>query len=93
MYNTFAATMLGMCERYTHTKEEAEEVLMNGFMKVFSNLEQYKSLGSFEGWMRKIFIREALNYNKKFKLKWVRLSLLEVDDWRKIATTARVSIY
>ncbi len=83
LYTTFAGTMLGMCERYTHTKEEAEEVLMNGFVKVFSNLEQYKALGSFEGWMRKIFIREALNYNKKFKLKWVRLSLLEVDGLEK----------
>lgn len=83
LYNTFAETMLGMCERYTHSKEEAEEVLMNGFVKVFSNLEQYKALGNFEGWMRKIFIREALNYNKKFKLKWVRLSLLEIDGLEK----------
>ena len=62
-----------------NTKEEAEEVLVNGFVKVFTNLENYTATGNFEGWMRRIFIREALNYKKKFSLKWMRVSILESD--------------
>tara|TARA_B110000977_G_scaffold201774_1_gene298523 strand:+ start:883 stop:1398 length:516 start_codon:yes stop_codon:yes gene_type:complete len=79
----YAGTMLSMCERYTNTKEEAEEVLMNGFVKIFCNLETYKAEGSFEGWMRRIFIREAINYRKKHELKWMRLNLLEIDGVEK----------
>ena len=79
LYNQFAPTMLSMCIRYTNSKEEAEEVLINGFLKVFNKIETYSGEGSFEGWMRRIFIREAYNYRKKFKLKWLRLSLLEID--------------
>jgi RNA polymerase sigma factor (sigma-70 family) len=71
--------MLAMCMRYTNSKEEAEEVLINGFVKIFNKLESYSGEGNFEGWMRKIFVREAYNYRKKFTLKWTRLSLLDID--------------
>ena len=83
LYQAYAPTMLSVCLRYTNSKEEAEEVLMNGFVKVFSKIDSYTAVGNFEGWMRRIFIREALNYRKKFKLKWTRHSLLETDAWVK----------
>ena len=60
-------------------KEEAEEVLMNGFVKIFTNLNTYTGDGNFEGWMKRIFINEALNYKKKFKLKWTKVELIDSD--------------
>ena len=83
LYKLYAPNMLSMCMRYTDSKEEAEEVLMNGFVKIFNNINSYTGEGNFEGWMRRIFIREALNYRKKFKLKWIRLSLLDNDAVEK----------
>ncbi len=80
LYKLYAPKMLSMCVRYTNSREEAEEVLMNGFIKVYIKLDSFSAEGNFEGWMRRIFIREALNYRKKFKLKWTRLSLLEIDS-------------
>ena len=67
----------------TNSKEEAEEVLINGFVKGFSKIDSHTAEGNFEGWMRRIFFRAALNYRKKFKLKWTRYSLLEIDAWVK----------
>ena len=60
LYKIYAPTMLSMCMRYTNSKEEAEEVLMNGFVKVFNKIDAYTGEGNFEGWMR-IFIRKTAN--------------------------------
>ncbi len=52
--------MYVVCLRYANTKEDAEEILQEGFIKVYSNLYQYKNEGSFEGWVRKIMVNCAL---------------------------------
>lgn len=78
-YNRYASSMLSLCRRYMQNKEEAEEVLMNGFVKIFKNLNTYTAEGNFEGWMKRIFINEALNYKKKFKLKWTKVDLMDSD--------------
>lgn len=70
LYDKFARKMLGVCLRYSENQEEAEDVLQNGFITVFQNIETFKSLGSFEGWVRKIMVNTALTNirkNKKFK--------------------------
>lgn len=78
-YNKHAPSMMSLCRRYMQNKEEAEEVLMNGFVKIFTNLNTYTGDGNFEGWMKRIFINEALNYKKKFKLKWTKVELIDSD--------------
>src|SRR4029078_2917323 len=57
--------MLGISYRYTKSMADAEDVLQDGFIKVFRNLHQYKSEGELGGWIRRIMVNTALNYLKK----------------------------
>jgi RNA polymerase sigma-70 factor (ECF subfamily) len=56
--------MLGICYRYTKSIADAEDVLQEGFIKVFRNLQQYKFEGELGGWIRKILVNTAINYLK-----------------------------
>jgi len=67
LYEKYASKMLGVCRRYLYGMEEAEEALSNGFIKVFTNLESFGNKGSFEGWIRKIMVRECLMYLRSKK--------------------------
>lgn len=61
---------MGVCLRYCDNHEEAEDVLQNGFVNVFQNIETYRGSGSLEGWIRKIMVNTALtNIRKNKKLK------------------------
>ncbi len=69
LYDKFATIMYYQCLRFIKNPVDAEDVLQEGFIKVFANLHNYKNEGSFEGWVRKIMIRTALSYlrdNKKY---------------------------
>lgn len=57
--------MFGLCKRYVKTNENAEEVLMEGFCKVFQKIHMYSGIGSFEGWMRRVITNEALMFLRK----------------------------
>ena len=65
LYDHFSETMLGVCFRYTKSIADAEDVLQDGFVKVFKNIDQYKQEGELGGWIRRIMITTALNYLKK----------------------------
>ncbi|MHC1708340.1 MAG: RNA polymerase sigma factor [Bacteroidales bacterium] len=60
-YQKFAPTMLGVCCRYFGSREEAEDALQEGFIKVFINLESFRNEGSLEGWIRRIIVNTSLN--------------------------------
>jgi RNA polymerase sigma factor (sigma-70 family) len=60
LYKLLAPKMFIVCQRYSNSKEDAEEILQEGFIKVFSCLHQYKNEGVFEGWVRKIMVNCAL---------------------------------
>ena len=69
LFNRFAPKMLGVCLRYAKDKKTAEDVLQEGFVKVFFNIEKFKG-GSLEGWIRKIIVNTSLDEirkNTKFK--------------------------
>jgi RNA polymerase sigma-70 factor (ECF subfamily) len=69
LYNRFASKMYGVCLRYAGNVEDANDILQEGFIKVFKNLGKFRSEGSFEGWVRRIFINSAIEqYRKKVKL-------------------------
>jgi RNA polymerase sigma-70 factor (ECF subfamily) len=57
--------MMGVCLRYTNDRETARDLLQDGFVKVYSSIDSYSGVGSFEGWMRKIFVNCALEYLRK----------------------------
>jgi RNA polymerase sigma factor (sigma-70 family) len=65
LYELFAETMLGVCYRYTRSIRDAEDVLQEGFIKVFHHLKQYKGEGELGGWIRRIMVNTALNYLKR----------------------------
>ena len=60
LYQRFAPKMYGVCLRYAANTEEAEDLLQEGFIKVFRKLESFRSEGSFEGWIRRIFVNTAI---------------------------------
>ena len=70
LYEDFAPSMLGVCFRYTKSITDAEDVLQDGFIKVFKSLAQFKFQGELGAWIRKIMVNTALNYlktNRKYR--------------------------
>ena len=65
LYNQFAPKMMAICFRYSRNLEDAEDTLMEGFVKVFDNISKFKNEGSFEGWIRKIMVNTAIAKFKK----------------------------
>lgn len=60
LYKMFAPRMYAVCLRYSRDQDEARDNLQDGFIKVFENMKQFKGLGSFEGWVRRIMVNTAL---------------------------------
>ncbi|MFC0771717.1 RNA polymerase sigma factor [Terrimonas alba] len=67
LYEQFAEIMLGVCYRYTRSMRDAEDVLQEGFVKVFRYLHQYKQQGELGAWIRRIMVNTALNYLKRHR--------------------------
>ena len=65
IYEKHAPKMLGICRQYVKDLQFAEDVMIGGFLKVFKNLDSFKFNGSFEGWIRRIMIRECISYVRK----------------------------
>ena len=74
LYEHYAPKMLGVCIRYVKDRDQAEEIMIGGFIKVFNKLDQFKKQGSFEGWIRRIMVNECLTFIRKNKSIY-----LEVD--------------
>ena len=66
LYQLFADKMFGVCLRYAEDEDDAKDILQDGFIKVFLNLNKFKNKGSFEGWIRRIIVNTAL---EKFRDK------------------------
>lgn len=78
LYELFAPKMLSVCRQYIQYDELAEEVMLSGFLKVFLNLVSFKFEGSFEGWVRRIMVNEAISQLRKDKkLYFEEESILE----------------
>src|ERR1700748_1505108 len=65
LYKQFAAKMLGVCMRYATDRMEAEDMLQNGFIRVFQKMNDYRGEGSFEGWVRRIMVHSSIEYYRK----------------------------
>ncbi|MDR1356075.1 MAG: sigma-70 family RNA polymerase sigma factor [Tannerellaceae bacterium] len=65
LYDTYSRKMMGVCLRYVSDRETAQDILQDGFVKVFTSMGSYAGIGSFEGWMRKIFVNCALEFLRK----------------------------
>ena len=77
LYNLLSGKMFAVCLRYAKNREAAEDLLQEGFVKVFNNIEKFRSEGSFEGWVRRIIVNTAVeHYRKSTKM----YSIVNVDD-------------
>lgn len=67
LYELFAPKMLSVCRQYVKKLELAEEVMLSGFLKVFTHLDSFKEEGSFEGWIRRIMVNESISQLRRDK--------------------------
>jgi len=79
LYNQFAPSMFGVCYRYTKSVADAEDVLQEGFIKVFRNLNRFRYEGELNAWIRRIMVNTALNYLKQNKRYSSDLSYEEIN--------------
>ena len=79
LYDKYASYMLGLCKRYVRGELEAEDVMIRGFMKVFSKIDLFEGKGSFEGWMKRIMINESLGYIRKNKAMYLETDIEAAD--------------
>ncbi len=88
LYDKFGPKLMAVCYRYAGNAEEAKDILQDGFIKIFENMEKYSGFGSLEGWMRRIVVNTALDNirkNKKLKLN------SDIDDLDyKLATNSYI---
>jgi RNA polymerase sigma factor (sigma-70 family) len=88
LYHMFAPKMFALCMRYTSSRQEAEDLMQEAFIKVFRHLHQFTGLGNFEGWVRRIFVNTALEFLRK-RSSW---SDLEASDLKHLPSENR-SVY
>jgi len=75
LYKKYASVMLGVCMRYCKNRGDAEDVMQDGFLKVFSQVHKFRNEGSFEGWIKRIMINAAIdNYQSNLRLSFVQES-------------------
>jgi len=67
LFELYAPRMLSICRYYIKDIQHAEEAMLNGFFKVFFNLKSFNNKGSFEGWIRRIIVREAISFLRSKK--------------------------
>lgn len=67
LYSRFSPRMLGVCYRFGHNREDAEDMLQEGFIKVFTQIHQFRNQGALEGWIRRIIVHTCINILKKNK--------------------------
>lgn len=79
LFDKYSGKMLGVVLRYIKDRDESEEVMITSFMKVFDKIDQFKSEGSFEGWIRRIMVNESLMYLRKNKNMYLEVDLEKAD--------------
>ena len=66
-YNRYSPKMLSVCYRFAKNREDAEDMLQEGFIRIFSQIHQFQHKGALEGWIRKIIVHTCINLLKKNK--------------------------
>lgn len=67
LYERYYSTMMGVCYRYARDRDEAKDLLHDGFLKIFRSLHKFNFSGSLEGWMRRLMINAAIDHYRKVK--------------------------
>jgi RNA polymerase sigma factor (sigma-70 family) len=92
LYRKFASTMLGVCVRYSQSRQEAEDILQEGFLKVFQNIASFRKEGSLEGWIKRIMINHALNRFRKNRKQPFYEDIEEINETEIIKTNEEPAV-
>jgi len=96
LYHRFSPKMYSVCLRYSGNQEDARDLLQEGFIKIFKNLSKYRGDGSFEGWIRRIFVNTSIeHFRKKVHLQNVSESqeaIIEDKEWNVLDNLAEKDI-
>lgn len=79
IYDKYSSLMFSVCRRYIEQIDAAQDVLICGFTKAFQKIDQFKGEGSFEGWIRRIMVNEALSHLRKNKSLYLEVEIEKAD--------------
>jgi len=92
LFEVHAPKMLSVCRYYVKDVHKAEEVMLNGFFKAFTNLNSFKNEGSFEGWLRRIMVRESISFLRQQKQIEFSMEDLKVSDDYSITIESEIEV-
>jgi len=79
LYNRYSPKMLSVCYRFGNSREDAEDMLQEGFIKIFTQIHTFQNKGAFEGWIRRIIVHTCINFLKKNKKFSNNIDLEQAD--------------
>ncbi len=80
LYRRFSPRLFGICIRYSKSKEEAEDLLHDGFIRILHHLNEFRHEGSFEGWLKRIMVTTAINHYRKHHGKIVASEMVTREE-------------
>jgi RNA polymerase sigma-70 factor (ECF subfamily) len=85
LYKCFSRRMYGVCLRFARNTLEADDILQEGFIKVFSFLKDFRQDGSLEGWIRRTIVNTAINYYNSKQNEWKETSIDKAESYQSVA--------
>jgi RNA polymerase sigma factor (sigma-70 family) len=88
LFDLYSSKMYGICFRYVRNAMEAEDIMVTAFTKIFERINQFKGEGSFEGWIRRVMVNEALTHLRKARTMYLETELEQADrepDFSKLS--------
>ena len=79
LFQIYAGRLMTICRRYANDSHEAEDMLQEAFMKIFKHIKQYKSIGSFEGWIRRITVNAAIQVLQRRKIRFIEIERVQFE--------------
>lgn len=93
LYDMFKSKMFGVCLRYAGNYHDAEDIMQEGFIKVFEKIRQFSYKGAFEGWIRKIMVNTALEkYRMHFQTVSIQDNLAEIDQGLETSLSGNIEV-
>lgn len=91
LYNRYSPKMLSVCYRFGNSREDAEDMLQEGFIKIFTQIHTFQNKGAFEGWIRRIIVHTCINFLKKNK-KFSKSIDLDQADYLEVKEETMPSV-
>ena len=85
LYKRFSSRMYGVCLRFARNTLEADDILQEGFIKVFSFLKDFRHDGSLEGWIRRTIVNTAINYYNSKQNEWSEMSIQMAESYQSVS--------